>query len=147
MLIGMILLAILCLSAYNRMNDVPVVQKSSLMPLTHSQLFVEVKADTIAALVSNDLLSLHPSLKVRDLPRRIEIEYNTNAHILLDMTGNGMDDENKELEKSGIVVKDANKTKIVLKKHKLNSVQYVNCPAPILAEILRNKTKSENISR
>ena len=118
------------------------VKKTEMSPMSSEQLFVDIKADTLIRYL--DLYfrtENHPSLKIEDKSRELTIEYNQNSPILLNIIDNGMADERKELEKSGIIIDDGQKTKIVLNKHKLNGVQFVKCPSPILSEILRIKTQ------
>lgn len=112
--------------------------------LTYKELFVEVKADTLEYYINRCLTKEnHPSLKISNKSKQLVIEYNRDSPILLNIIDNGMNEEREELKKSGIIVDDAQKTKIILNKHKINGIQYVNCPSPIISEILRIITSQE----
>lgn len=113
-----------------------------ISPLSSEQLFVDIKADTLSRYLNLYFKTEnHPSLNITEKSKQLIIEYNREAPILLNIVDNGMSIERKELEKSGIISDDAQKTRIVLKKHKINDVQYIKCPSPILSEILRIKTQ------
>lgn len=110
--------------------------------LSYEQLFVDIKSDTLNKYLNQYFKTEnHPSLNIEDKSSQLIIEYNRNAPILLNIIDNGMNEERKEFEKSGIISDDAQKTRIVLKKYKIDDVQYIKCPSPILSEILRIKTK------
>lgn len=118
------------------------VKKTGMSQMSSEQLFVDIKADTLIKYLDLYFMTEnHPSLKIEDKSSKLIIEYNKNSPILLNIIDNGMADERKELEKSGIIIDDDRKTKIVFDKYKLDGVQFVKCPSPILSEILRIKTQ------
>lgn len=120
------------------------IKNNDTSQLSYEQLFVDIKSDTLTKYLNQYFKTEnHPSLSIEDKSRKLIIEYNRNAPILLNIIDNGMNEERRELEKSGVIFDDAFKTKIVLDKHSLNGVEYVRCPSPILSEILRIKTQQQ----
>ena len=140
-IVSFVLVAFLLFGAQWILQD-KSVKTTEMLPMSSEQLFVDIKADTLIKYLNLYFRTEnHPSLKIEDKSSKLIIEYNKNSPILLNIIDNGMADERKELEKSGIIIDDDQKTKIVFDKYKLNGVQFVKCPSPILSEILRIKTQ------
>lgn len=100
--------------------------------MTYENLFVQIKSDTLIYYL-NTYKERHPSLVIKDNSREIVIEHNKHALILLNVSANDMPQEREEFVKSGVISDSGDKTTLRLKKKD----GYVECPAPILSEILR----------
>lgn len=106
--------------------------------MTYENLFVSINSDTLIYYL-NDFKENHPSLSIRDNSHEIIVEHNKHALILLNVTANDMPKEREMFANGGIITDKDDKTVLRLAKSKINSAYYVECPAPILAEILRLK--------
>lgn len=113
--------------------------KDEKSEMTYDNLFVQINSDTLVYYL-NTYKERHPSIVIRDNSHEVVIEYNKYALILLNLTANDMPIEREEFEKSGIVSDSEEKTTLRLKKRD----GYVECPAPILSEILRLKNMRDS---
>lgn len=113
--------------------------KDEKSEMTYDNLFVQINSDTLVYYL-NTYKERHPSIVIRDNSHEVVIEYNKYALILLNLTANDMPIEREEFEKSGIVSDSEEKTTLRLKKRD----EYVECPAPILSEILRLKNMRDS---
>lgn len=108
---------------------------SEFPELPAEELFVPIQADTLDLYLKRYFD--RGDLKTKKSRNQYTVEYNTNALILLHANNNKMTEARKTLETAkvedfSISYKDK-KVKIVMRKHD----GYVDCPALIVAEILR----------
>lgn len=108
--------------------------KDEISEMNYDNLYVKVNSDTLVYYL-NTFKESHPSVVIKDNSDEVVIEHNKGAFILLNIVTNDMPREREKFVKSGIISDNEDKTTLRLKKEN----GYVECPAPILAEIIRLK--------
>ena len=136
-LFSIALLTVLLVFANWRLKELEPI-KEDKFEMTYDNLFVQINSDTLVYYL-NTYKERHPSIVVKDNSHELVIEHNKYALILLNLTANDMPIEREEFVKSGIVSDSEGKTTLRLKKRD----GYVECPAPILSEILRLKNMDD----
>lgn len=130
-----ILLTLIIIAAMEVRSPEPTKDESKLPTLPAEELFVPIQADTLDLYLKRYFD--RGELKSKKSRNQYTVEYNTNALILLHANNNTMTEARKTFETAkvedfSISYKDK-KVKIVMRKHD----GYVDCPALIVAEILR----------
>lgn len=116
--------------------------KDEMSEMTYDNLFVRINSDTLVYYL-NTFKERHPSVVIKDNSDEVVIEHNKSAFILLNIVTNDMPNERKVFVNSGVISDNEDKTTLRLKKEN----GYVECPAPILAEILRLKNIDDTLHR
>lgn len=138
LILSIIIIFLLCILAFIRINNKSEKQEDA-KELTQEQLFVLVNADTLVYYLNEFIMTdEHPSLNITKESNKLVITHNQNAHILLNRIDNNMSLERKKFS-SVLMDKDGLTTITLEITYKDDGSEYVKCPAPILADVLRIK--------